>query len=92
MISIANKFLAASNHKMNQLATALKIILALLFTQGLALAKHNEVKVTVESKLEDDEAAAGDHLHKLERRAIPSSEVLDERLNYVRFRTMQHVE
>ena len=76
MISIANKFLAASNHKMNQLATALKIILALLFTQGLALAKHNEVKVTVESKLEDDEAA-GDHLHKLERRAIPSSEVFD---------------
>ena len=91
MISIANKFLAASNHKMNQLATALKIILALLFTQGLALAKHDEVKMSVESKLEDDEAA-GDHLHKLERRAIPSSEVLDKRLNYVRFCTMQHVE
>ena len=66
------------------------LILALLFTQGLALAEHNKVEVTVESKLEDDEAA-GDHLHKLERRAIPSSEVLDERLNLaiVRYRTMQ---
>ena len=65
------------------------LILALLFTQGLALAEHNEVqKVTVESKLKDDEAA-GDHLHKLERRAIPSSMVLDERLNFVRFCTVQ---
>ena len=50
-------------------------VLALLFiTQGLTLNKHNEVKVTVESRLEDDEAA-GDHLHKLERRSILSSEL-----------------
>lgn len=66
------------------------LILALLFTQGLALAEHNEVqKVTVESAIEDDEAAGG-HLHKLERRAIPSSTNLNERLNFFRFRTMQY--
>ena len=65
------------------------LILALLFTQGFALAEHNEMKVTVESKLKDDETA-GDHLHKLERRAIPSSTDLDECLNFVRFCTMQY--
>ena len=56
----------------------LVFILALLFiTQGIALDEH---KVTAESKLEsyhDDEAAADDHLHKLEKRAVSSSELED---------------
>ena len=47
------------------------LVLAFLFTQGLTLDEHNQVKVIVESKLEDDEA--DDHLHKLERRAVSSS-------------------
>jgi hypothetical protein len=59
---------------MNQLVARQVLMLTLLFTQGLALDKHNEVKVTVDIKLEDDEAA-GDNLHKLERRAIPSSKL-----------------
>ena len=51
-------------------------ILALLFiTQGIALDEH---KVTVESKLENyDEPAADDHLHKLEKRGVSSSELED---------------
>ena len=51
-------------------------IFALLFiTQGIALDEH---KVTVESKLENyDEPAADDHLHKLEKRAVSSSELED---------------
>ena len=54
----------------------LVFILALLFiTQGIALDEH---KVTVESKLESyDEAAADDHLHKMEKRAVSSSELED---------------
>lgn len=50
------------------------VLALLLITQEVALDEHNEVKVIVESKLKDDEAA-GNYLHKLERRSILSSEL-----------------
>ena len=91
MISYKLWWYSASSQKSEsaRLVMMQVLILALLFTQGLALAEHNEIqKVTVESKLKDDEAAGG-HLHKLERRAIPFGTDLDEFLNFVRFHTMQ---
>ena len=55
----------------------LVLILALFFAQGLAFDKHNQLNVTVDSKIEDHEADDHDsqYLHNLERRAISSSEL-----------------
>lgn len=50
------------------------VILAMLFIQGFALDIHNQdlVKKTEESKFENNEAL---HLHKVEKRAVSSSEL-----------------